>query len=43
MFKEAFTKHHMGYGSAIVVIMLVISLSISIIQMRLFERDVVEY
>ncbi len=43
MFKEAFQKHHMGYGSAIVVIMLVISLSVSIIQMRLFEREVVEY
>ena len=43
MFTEAFSKHHMGYGSALVVIMLVISLSIAIIQMRLFEREVVEY
>lgn len=43
MFKEAFTKHHMGYASAIVVIMLVISLSVSIFQMRLSERNMVEY
>jgi len=43
MFKEAFVDHHAGYASAIVVIMLVIALSISIFQMRLFERNVVEY
>jgi ABC-type sugar transport system permease subunit len=43
MFKEAFTKHHMGYASAIVVIMLLVSLSVSIIQMRMFERNTVEY
>jgi ABC-type sugar transport system permease subunit len=43
MFKEAFKKFHMGYGSAIVVAMLVISITVSILQMRLLERDIVQY
>lgn len=43
MFKEGLQKYHMGYGSAIVVLMLVLSISVSIIQMRMLERKIVEY
>ncbi len=43
MFKEAFEKYHMGYGSAIVVLMLVLSITVSVVQMRLLERNIVEY
>jgi ABC-type sugar transport system permease subunit len=43
MFKEAFTQLRMGYASAIVLVMLAISLILSVIQMRTLEKGVVQY
>jgi raffinose/stachyose/melibiose transport system permease protein len=43
MYKEAFSQYHMGYASTIVLVMLVLSLVLSVVQIRALERGLVQY